>query len=138
MRQIHKFLQLPLIAALGADTFGASAFTFDSQQEHPISKDPTVADAAVRRLVELRVAPPDVPTLGPVDKETVEFLENFGGAQLPLFGDSQENKGQKTTIILEGLTPETGSFPVYCYPLSMSLFCLVMGREEHNINDHHH
>lgn len=109
MRRILEFLHLPLIAALGADALGASAFTFDSRREHPISKDPAITDAAVRRLVELRVAPPDVPTLGQVDKETVEFLENYGGSQLPLFGSSQKNEGQKTTIIFEGLTPETGS-----------------------------
>lgn len=117
MRLILDFLHLPLIAAFGADALGASAFTFDSHQAHPISKDPAVADAAVRRLVELRVAPPDVPTLGLVDKETVDFLENFGGSQLPLFGSSQENKGQKTTLIFEGLTPETGSFFIHRSPL---------------------
>ena len=130
MRRIHKLLHLPLIVALGADAFGASAFTFDSHQEHPISKDPIVADAAVRRLVELRVAPPDVPTLGQVDKETVEFLENFGGSQLPLFGNFQGNKDQKTTIIFEGLTPETGSFFIYHSSLSLFPFSVCGYGEE--------
>lgn len=110
MRQIHNLLHLPLIVALGADALDASIFTFNSYREPSIQKDPTVADAAVRRLVELRVAPPDVPTLGTVDEETVKLLNHFGGAQSPLFGSSPEHKGQKTTIILEGIAPEIGSF----------------------------
>lgn len=110
MRRIYSLLHLPLIAAIGADAFDASIFKSDSYREPSIPRNPAVADATVRRLVELRVAPPDVPTLGTADEETVELLNRFGGAQLPLFGSIPENEGQKTTIVLEGIAPETGSF----------------------------
>ena len=113
MRRIHNLLHLPLIAAIGADAFDTSIFKFDSYREPSIPKDAAVADAAVRRLVELRVAPPDVPTLGAADEETVELLNHFGGAQLPLFGGIPANEGQKTTIVLEGIAPETGSFRLF-------------------------
>ncbi|ODM19889.1 hypothetical protein SI65_04875 [Aspergillus cristatus] len=64
---------------------------------------------AVQRLLELRIAPPDMSTLGRIDQETVKFLNHFGGTPSPLFGVSLTPENGKTTIILEGIAPEVGS-----------------------------
>lgn len=107
MLQINSFGFFFLTVAFGANAFDTSIFAFDSHQEYP-NLGTTVTDVAGRQLLEHRVAPPDAWALGRTDEETVKLLNCFGGTPPPLFGVSSENENQKSTIILEGLTPEIG------------------------------
>lgn len=105
MLWIRSILPQWLIVASGANAFDMSVFN----PKLPVLEDP---DMAVQRLVEFRIAPPDMSTLGRIDQETVKFLNHFGGTPLPLFGVSPTPENGKTTIILEGIAPEVGK--IYC------------------------
>lgn len=105
MLWVRGILPQWLIVASGAIAFDMSVFS----PKFPVLKDPNMA---VQRLVELRIAPSDMSTLGRIDQETVKFLNHFGGTPLPLFGVSPISENGKTTIILEGIAPEVGKF--YC------------------------
>lgn len=103
MLWIRSILPQWLIVAFGANAFDMSVFS----PKLPVLEDPKMA---VQRLLELRIATPDMSTLGRIDQETVEFLNHFGGTPSPLFGVSLTPENGKTTIILEGIAPEVGEF----------------------------
>jgi len=101
MLWIRSILPRLLIVASGANAFDMSVFN----PELPVLEDPIMA---VQRLLELRLAPPDMSMLGRIDQESVKFLNHFGGTPSPLFGASLTPENGKAIIILEGITPEVG------------------------------
>lgn len=109
MRQLASFLSLSATALLGATALDASIFTFDSHQQSQHLKDSPVLEDAASPLLALRTKSDDGFVLEKTDQETVQLLNQYGGAPSSLFGASgSSGSTRRSLIIIEGVTPEFG------------------------------
>ena len=82
--------------------------TLDGGHRHD-SKWPSISEEHAKLLLERRMKSADSSSLGSLDDETVEYLNEFGGRQSSLFGIRGKAKAsQKGLVFLEGVNGPAG------------------------------
>ncbi|KAJ9190891.1 hypothetical protein DTO164E3_9107 [Paecilomyces variotii] len=106
MRRTVNLFALSLVAALGANAYDASVYTFDRQPRVSPSHGITLPQDAAKLIIERRMMLQES-VLGSADDEVVEYVDQFGGQQQSLFGLSHEhNDPRRQLLVLEGVDDE--------------------------------
>lgn len=122
MLQLSKgVLALSVTASLAARACGASIFAFDTYSSWENLDTPAISDMTAKRLLELRMEAP-MSTLGNVDSDTVELLNEFGGSPTPLFSRPSYglDESTKTLLIVQGVDSQVGMFNILIDPVGKS------------------
>ncbi|GAD98513.1 conserved hypothetical protein [Paecilomyces variotii No. 5] len=123
MRQTANLFALSLVAALGAQAYDASVYTFDRQPRASASHGTTLPQDAAKLIIERRMMLQGS-LLGSADDEVVGYVDQFGGQQQSLFGLSQEqNEPRRQLLVLEGADSDLAS--------------AVSNQKSNNFNVHH-
>ncbi|CEO58516.1 hypothetical protein PMG11_03235 [Penicillium brasilianum] len=113
MHLVSKLLALAATGALGTHALEASIFTFPSNDQNKGDnslKHQTVSEDVAELILELRTQSSLQSILGKVEKEIVDRINEFSGAQSSLFGGhNSHGTPSKSIILIEGVNEAVGS-----------------------------
>ncbi|OJD21575.1 hypothetical protein ACJ73_07086 [Blastomyces percursus] len=115
MRPLLSFLPLSLAAITGVAAYDARAYTFDTWQQSIPPTNRVVTPETARLILTNRLGLSDGSTLGQVDETLIRDLNTFGGAQIPLMGDTSVGDClTKMALLWEGVeVPDLASVSKY-------------------------
>lgn len=100
-----------LLAALAAAVQAASeasVWTFD-RDSLPSIKPSSISPENARLILAHRLGLSSYHSLKDADESTINLLNNFGGAEKPLFNEPSETEGRRLLVIIEGLEDQTST-----------------------------
>ncbi|PGH10062.1 hypothetical protein GX51_00329 [Blastomyces parvus] len=115
MRPLLSFLPLSLATITGVAAYDARAYTFDTRQQSVLPANRVVTPETARVILAHRLGLSEGSTLGQVDETLIRDLNTFGGAQIPVMGDTSVGDcSTKMALVWEGVdVPDLASASKY-------------------------
>ena len=114
MHLVSKLLALAAAGALGTHALETSIFTFPSneyKQGQTSLEQRAVSEDVAQLILELRTQSSLQSVLGKVGADIVDRINEFSGAQSPLFGGSgSHGTPGRSMLLIEGVNEAVGMF----------------------------
>jgi hypothetical protein len=100
--KLSTSLLVPAFIGAASAASNADVYIFQ-REESPITSNPTLTPEQARLVLAQRLGSSQYHDLSSASETTLSYINSFGGAQEPLFGDVPEDKAVELVLIVEGV-----------------------------------